>query len=92
MSHTHKNLAPKFVVPYCLEPSWLFIRSQRPWSILESFLTFSLHIADEIIGSQLAAKLTNAIKQKASQDEIQVILMEVSDEEHDQQFNPLKVQ
>jgi len=47
--------------------------------------------SDEIIGSQLASKLTNAIKQKASQDEIQAILMEISDEEHDQQFTPLKV-
>lgn len=54
--------------------------------------SFLKHVADEVIGSQLAAKLTNAIKQKASQDEIQVILMEVSDEEHDQQFTPLKVQ
>lgn len=42
-------------------------------------------------GVNLSAKLTTAIKSKCTQEEIQNILKEVSDEEQDQQFNQLKV-
>ena len=47
--------------------------------------------AEENAGCNLSAKLSTAIKSKCTQEEIQNILKEVSDEEQDQQFNQLKV-
>jgi intergrase/recombinase len=55
-----------------------------------SNLTFFL-LSEEVTGSALAAKLTEAIKTKCSQEDIQAMLKEVSDEEQDQQFNSLRV-
>jgi len=39
----------------------------------------------------VSAKIQNAIKQKASQDELMEILKEIPDEDGEQQTNPLKV-
>ena len=39
----------------------------------------------------VAAKVENAIKQKATQEEILELLKEVPDEEAEQQLNPLRV-
>ncbi len=72
------------------------IRSDRAYRVRNSaharpIMRFIPLVAEEVVGSQLAAKLTDAIKSKCSNDEIMAIVQEVSDEEQDQQFNSLRV-
>ena len=56
-----------------------------PWPNLKSIMTN----ITELGLSRIVDKSNNHVTYP--QDEIQTILMEVSDEEHDQQFTPLKV-
>ena len=43
------------------------------------------------MANNVAAKVENAIKQKATQEEILELLKEIPDEEAEQQLNPLRV-
>ena len=43
------------------------------------------------MANNVAAKVENAIKQKATQEEILEVLKEIPDEEAEQQLNPLRV-